>query len=134
VLDIKAVDARLYGLKPLVDSRTRVLVLGSFPGAASLAAQPYYAHPRNQFSPIVWSIGRASVCIVPNWPCWYTMAGPVSAMQHTAVRWVCRCCACHPPVRQMLLGLWHANKPHGQRRGFVAGTESAVCAALNSLW
>lgn len=34
---------------PIVDDRTETLLLGSLPGAASLAAGRYYAHPRNQF-------------------------------------------------------------------------------------
>lgn len=34
---------------PVVDGKTRLLVLGSLPGERSLAEARYYAHPRNQF-------------------------------------------------------------------------------------
>jgi hypoxanthine-DNA glycosylase len=46
----------LRGLAPLIDERARVLILGSFPSEASLAAQQYYAHPQNQFWRILAAI------------------------------------------------------------------------------
>ena len=53
----------LQGLPPVIARNTRLVVLGSFPGAASLAACQYYAHPRNQFWPLLsalWQIDLAA--------------------------------------------------------------------------
>lgn len=47
---------RLTGLPPLIGPDSRVLILGSFPSAASLAARQYYAHRQNHFWKILGTI------------------------------------------------------------------------------
>lgn len=56
-------SAVLTALPPLVSGQTRLLILGSFPGAASLKAQQYYGHPQNHF----WRILQAIFgdCAIP---------------------------------------------------------------------
>lgn len=49
-------DTLLRGLPPVVGPAPRLLILGSFPGQASLAQSRYYAHPRNQFWPILGTL------------------------------------------------------------------------------
>ncbi len=56
---------RLQGLPPVIGRHTRLVLLGSFPGAASLAAQQYYAHPRNQFWPLLSALWGIELLALP---------------------------------------------------------------------
>jgi hypoxanthine-DNA glycosylase len=55
----------LQGLPPVAGPRTRLLVLGSFPGVASLEVNQYYAHPRNHFWPILSALWGRDLTALP---------------------------------------------------------------------
>ena len=55
----------LDGLAPVIARHTRLVVLGSFPSVASLAARQYYAHPRNHFWPILGAIWGLDLRALP---------------------------------------------------------------------
>jgi hypoxanthine-DNA glycosylase len=46
---VHASEPRKRCFDPVVDARTRLLILGSLPGDKSLAAQQYYGNPQNRF-------------------------------------------------------------------------------------
>jgi len=48
--------ARVRGFGPIATRNSRILILGSMPGRASLAAGQYYAHRQNAFWKIVCSL------------------------------------------------------------------------------
>lgn len=56
---------RKAAFDPVVDSRTRLLILGSLPGDASLKAAQYYAHPQNAFWRLVGGVIGVDLVALP---------------------------------------------------------------------
>jgi hypoxanthine-DNA glycosylase len=56
---------RLQGLPPVISRRARLVILGSFPGVASLQARQYYGHPRNHFWPLLSAIWGIDLVALP---------------------------------------------------------------------
>jgi len=75
---------RVSGFPPVLGARPRLLLLGSMPGRASLAAGEYYAQPRNQFwrlmdaligaSPALAYADRLEVLKGAGWALWDVIA------------------------------------------------------------
>lgn len=52
---------QLHPFEPLIFPDARILILGSFPSLASFEAGFYYAHPRNQFWPLLGEVFGAEL-------------------------------------------------------------------------
>jgi hypoxanthine-DNA glycosylase len=56
---------RKAGFPAVIDTQTRVLILGSLPGEASLAIAQYYGNPRNAFWRLMEGVLGASLVPLP---------------------------------------------------------------------
>ena len=46
----------IHSFPPFANSQTEILILGTMPGSASLEKQEYYAHQRNHFWKIIYTL------------------------------------------------------------------------------
>ena len=51
----------VHGFEPVFDSRSRILILGSLPSAASREQSFYYGHPRNRFWRVIAAVTENEV-------------------------------------------------------------------------
>ena len=56
---------RKRAFEPVVDANTRLLILGSLPGDASLQAAQYYGHPRNAFWRLIGGVIGRDLAALP---------------------------------------------------------------------
>lgn len=54
-MSARSAEAEKRSFPPIIDERSRILILGTLPGE-SLRRGEYYAHPRNLFWPIVFGL------------------------------------------------------------------------------
>lgn len=57
--------SRKRAFDPVVDANTRLLILGSLPGDASLKAAQYYGHPRNAFWRLIGEVIGRDLAALP---------------------------------------------------------------------
>jgi len=53
----------ISGFLAIADQHAKILILGSMPGQVSLDNQAYYAHPRNAFWPIMFTLFNKNIAI-----------------------------------------------------------------------
>ncbi len=58
---MQASEPLLKAFAPIGSNAARLMILGSMPGAASLAEIEYYAHPRNAFWPVMQTLFGGSI-------------------------------------------------------------------------
>jgi len=68
---------RISSFAPIEGQSSRILILGSMPGVASLTAGQYYAHPRNAFWKIIEALFNVSTAA--------SYETRVAALQHAGI-------------------------------------------------